>query len=129
MIVGKYTYVSGENIEAFFKAMKTPEDMIATAVKMSSSDFEILMDGDKYVIDNGHRKLSFKSGEEFEEKWGDHSGTMKVTVIDDNTMEREITTGSGSKAKDSWKFSEDGIKIVQTAVEGDVKATRTFKRA
>ncbi len=81
-IVGKYLYESGENFDAFLKALDVGF-ILRNLAKTSKPTIEITLDGDTYTIKTittlKTTEIKFKLGEEFEETRMDGK-TVKVCV-------------------------------------------------
>lgn len=91
-IVGKYLYESGENFDAFLKALDVGF-ILRNLAKTSKPTIEITLDGDVYTIKTittlKTTEIKFKLGEEFEETRMDGK-TVKVRSCCSNSFSLTI---------------------------------------
>ncbi|KAH9392502.1 Fabp5p [Tyrophagus putrescentiae] len=127
-IVGKYLYESGENFDAFLKALDVGF-ILRNLAKTSKPTIEITLDGDTYTIKTittlKTTEIKFKLGEEFEETRMDGKTVKTVITLEGDSL---VQIQKGDKeVKIVREFTDTHLKTICTI--GDITSTRVYKRA
>lgn len=131
-IPGKYQHYKNENIEDYFTAVGVPF-MGRKMMAMSSPLMEITLNGDTMSIKNTSLlrtvEVTFKLGEEYEEKMPNTTIKSVTTIINDNEMEtKSVIPETGAKSSRLYQFTDEECIVTLTHENAKVAGKRYFRR-